>query len=255
VIAKWAQTADGYLALEGPLPSGRGSPEKEGPLPSGRGSPEKEGPLPSGRGSPSDGQGRWISNELSRAHVHQVRGVCDGIVVGIGTVLADDPMLNARQGSVSRQPLRVVLDCELRIPLTSKLVQTVREFPLAIIASAEGLERNKAKAHVLQEAGAEVVAIDSREPGRLDLEKLLIEMGRRQWTRVLIEGGPTVLREALDLGLADEVMVYVSPARVGAVVEDLPRLDIAELAPSLHMTIEDERRFGNDRWVKYCRGD
>jgi diaminohydroxyphosphoribosylaminopyrimidine deaminase/5-amino-6-(5-phosphoribosylamino)uracil reductase len=243
VIAKWAQTADGYLALEGPLPPGRGS------------------------------QGRWISNELSRAHVHQVRGVCDGIVVGIGTVLADDPMLNCRpygsrrlerarseerrakrEGQDSfRQPLRVVLDCDLRTPLTSRLVQTVREFPLAIIASPEGLARSKAKAHVLQDAGAEVVAIDPRAPGRLDLDKLLVEMGRRQWTRVLIEGGPTVLREALDLGLADEVMVYVSPAKVGAIRENLPRLDIAELAPNLHMTMEEERSFGADRWFRYCR--
>ena len=258
VIAKWAQTVDGYLALEGPLPSGRGSQ-----------------------------QGRWISNELSRAHVHQVRGVCDGIVVGIGTVLADDPMLNCRwdkggtaasfaamsescrsrmatndaampplRGPASvllRQPLRIVLDCDLRIPLTSKLVQTVREFPLAIITSPAGLERNKGKAQVLQDAGAEVVAIDPRGPGRLDLDKLLVEMGRRQWTRVLIEGGPTVLRDVLDLGLADEVMAYVSPAKVGAIRENLPRLDIAELAPTLHMTMEEERRFGTDRWVRYCR--
>jgi len=152
-----------------------------------------------------------------------------------------------------RQPLRVVLDCDLRIPLTSRLVQTVREFPLAIITSPEGLERNSAKAHVLQDAGAEVVAIDPRGPGRLDLDKLLVEMGRRQWTRVLIEGGPTVLREALDLGLADEVMVYVSPAKVGAVRENLPRLDIAELTPNLHMTVEEERSFGADRWFRYCR--
>jgi diaminohydroxyphosphoribosylaminopyrimidine deaminase/5-amino-6-(5-phosphoribosylamino)uracil reductase len=238
VIAKWAQTADGYLALPA-------------------------------------GQGRWISNELSRAHVHQVRGVCDGVVVGIGTVLADDPMLNCRrakseercgtaapgcertakseeQGSF-RQPLRVVLDCDLRIPLTSRLVQTVREFPLAIITSPEGLERKRAKAQVLQDAGAEVVAIDPRGPGRVDLDKLLVEMGRRQWTRVLFEGGPAVLRETLDLGLADEVMVYVSPAKVGAVCENLPRLDIAELAANLHMTVEEERSFGADRWFRYCR--
>ena len=281
VIAKWAQTADGYLALEGPLPAGRGSPEKEGPLPAGRGSPEKEGPLPAGRGSPEKegpltavrgSQRRWISNELSRAHAHQVRSVCDGVVVGIGTVLADDPMLTARRAKSEerrangeegtakseeqvslRQPLRVVLDCELRIPLTSRLVQTVREFPLAIVASPEGLERNKGKARVLQDAGAEVVAIDPRGPGRLDLDKLLVEMGWRQWTRVLIEGGPTVLRETLDLGLADEVMVYVSPAKVGAIRENLPRLDIAELAPSLHLTLEEERSFGADRWFRYCR--
>jgi len=122
-----------------------------------------------------------------------------------------------------------------------------------IVTSPDGLERNKAKARVLQEAGAEVVAIDHRAPGRLDLEKLLDEMGRRQWTRVLIEGGPTVLREALDLGLADEVMVYVSPVKVGAIRENLPRLDIAELAPKLPMAMEEEHSFGNDRWVRYCR--
>jgi riboflavin biosynthesis pyrimidine reductase len=78
-------------------------------------------------------------------------------------------------------------------------------------------------------------------------------MGRRQWTRVLIEGGPTVLRDALDLGLADEVMVYVSPAKVGAIRENLPRLDIAELAPNLHMELQEQRESGGDRLVIYRR--
>lgn len=254
VIAKWAQTTDGYLALP-------------------------------------EGQGRWISNELSREHVHRVRAVCDGILVGVGTVMKDDPMLNCRvsderganphpplRGDLSqgrgeeergrgeekkgeergargegRQPLRIVLDSQLRIPLASKLIQTIKEYKLLIAASAEGVKRNRAKVESLRQAGTEVLELPLREPGRLDLRALLDELGRRQHTRLLVEGGPTVLREVLAQGLADELMVYISPLRVGPVSMDLPRLDIAELAGGEVFSPEEERCFGQDRLLRFLR--
>jgi diaminohydroxyphosphoribosylaminopyrimidine deaminase/5-amino-6-(5-phosphoribosylamino)uracil reductase len=193
VIAKWAQTADGYLALPA-------------------------------------GQGRWISSEASRRHAHAVRALCQGVLVGIGTALADDPQLTNRSGA-GKQPARIVLDSQLRLPLSGQLVQTVRQSPLLVAVSPEGLAANAAKAHALAEAGAEVLAVPARSTGHLDLRQLLAELGRRQWTRLLVEGGREVLRDVLEQGLADELLVYVSPTEVGAVREDLPRLDVTEVAP------------------------
>ncbi len=192
VIAKWAQTRDGWLALP-------------------------------------PGAGRWISSEPARAEVHRLRAVCDGICVGIGTVLVDDPLLTNRSGS-GRNLTRLVLDADLRISLGSRLVTSAEDSPLLIATTAQAVSARDAHAEALAAAGAELLALPA-QAGRIDLEPLLADLGRRMWTRLLVEGGPAVLRSFISAGWVDELRVYISPFAVGDEARSgaLPRLDVGDL--------------------------
>ena len=184
VIAKWGQTTDGYLALP-------------------------------------EGMGRWVTGEDSRQRVHALRDQCDGIAVGIGTVLADDPLLTRR--SESRACLdaawgRVVLDRQLRLPLDSRLIRTLGTAPLLVATSPWAMRTDRAKR--LAELGVECVGAES-------LTGLLAELGARQWTHLLVEGGPTLLASFHAGDLVDERWAFISPTVVGA-APDLPHWDLAD---------------------------
>lgn len=156
------------------------------------------------------GQSRWISSEQSRRLVQRLRGRVDGIVVGIGTVLKDDPRLLARIRP-RRIATRIVLDSRLRIPLRSELLRTLELAPILIVttrkASSKKLER-------LSQMGVEVLITDQRA-GRVDLRKLLNELGRRSFTKLLVEGGGTVLASFLEERLVDRVYAFTAPILIG----------------------------------------
>lgn len=214
VICKWAQTSDGYLSLPVMQP-GRLVQER-----------------------------CWISCDQSRQDVHVLRGCCDGVLAGIGTVLADNPVLNNRSGS-GKQPARVVLDSQLRLPLISKLVQTIKDYPLIIATAEVASPQAQAKAELFRRAGAEVLEMPDAA-GRLDLEALLNELGRRKWTRLLVEGGCDVHRSFLERRLADELIVYVAPRRLGAMAEDLPRLEVTQAQTEFNLTMRRRSKLGVD---------
>lgn len=157
------------------------------------------------------GDSKWISNEASRRKVHELRGRVDGILVGIGTALVDDPLLTARPPG-PRVACRVILDSKARLPLTAQLVRTAATMPTMIAASSSA-PRDRVDA--LRQAGCEIV-IPSPEPeGAPRLIALLDELGKRRWTNLLVEGGSDVLGRFLDAGLIDEVHVFVAPRLVG----------------------------------------
>ncbi len=168
VIAKWAMTLDGKTAVRG-------------------------------------GQSQWISGPRSRALVHELRGRVDGVVSGIGTVLADDPLLTARPAG-PRQAVRVILDSSARLPLSSRLVQTARECPV-LVATTTKAETGRREA--LQAAGCEVLVLDTEGP--VPIGPLLDNLGARGWTNLLVEGGGHVLGSFLDAGEVDEADVYIAP--------------------------------------------
>lgn len=167
VIAKWAMTLDGKTAV-------------------------------------ADGDSRWISSAESRSLVHQVRGRMDAILVGVGTVIADDPQLTARPPG-PRTPARVVLDSQARTPVDSSLVRTAREIPTILVvggnAPSDAVKR-------LRESGCELLIDSGAERPSLDF--LLGELGRRGMTNLLVEGGGYVLGSFLDQGRVDEVDVYIA---------------------------------------------
>jgi len=163
-----------------------------------------------GRTSTAPGDSPWISGEQSRALVHRWRAESDAIAVGIGTALADDPLLTARPAAdgtqsgdidrfeAHRQPVRVVFDRRGRLPLDSRLLRTLDDSPLLVVVSPE------ADGSALRDAGAEVLAADS-------IEAALADLGRRGITSLFLEGGPTLAAAFADAGQIDEARVFVAP--------------------------------------------
>jgi diaminohydroxyphosphoribosylaminopyrimidine deaminase/5-amino-6-(5-phosphoribosylamino)uracil reductase len=156
----------------------------------------------------------------------------------VGTALADDPLLTARDLAEARQPTRVVFDSEARLPLSSRLVDSIGAAPLMVIAGpAAPAERTDA----LKAAGAEVIVCDGDLAGRV--VGAVTELGRRELTAVLLEGGPTLAGAFLDAGEVDELRLFVAPIVIGG-AEAKPLLTgrgaatIAEATPALAMDAE-----------------
>jgi diaminohydroxyphosphoribosylaminopyrimidine deaminase/5-amino-6-(5-phosphoribosylamino)uracil reductase len=150
-----------------------------------------------GRTSTVAGDSPWISGEKSRGIVHRWRAESDAIAVGIGTVLADDPLLTARAPQ-ARQPIRVVFDRQARLPLGSQLLQTLDRSPVLLVVSPE------ADASTLREAGAEILVADS-------IQAALADLGRRGITSLFLEGGPVLAAAFADADEIDEARVFVAP--------------------------------------------
>ena len=165
-----------------------------------------------GRVASPTGDSRWISSVESRELVHRWRSECDAVAVGIGTALADDPLLTARIEGTATQPTRVVFDSQARLPLDSALVSSIDEAPLIVICAPEAAS---ARRDGLERAGAEVIVAPGRSP-RARLESALDELGRRQIQDLFVEGGPTLAGALFDAGEIDEVRLFVAPVLVGA---------------------------------------
>ncbi|HIJ71638.1 MAG TPA: bifunctional diaminohydroxyphosphoribosylaminopyrimidine deaminase/5-amino-6-(5-phosphoribosylamino)uracil reductase RibD [Planctomycetes bacterium] len=179
VILKWAQSLDGKLA-------------------------------PATGGGKGD---KWISNELSRKDVHTLRRSVQGILVGINTVIADDPMLTPRPPK-GKKPVRVVLDANLKIPLTSRLLRTAKSFGVIVVTGAESVRTNSTKAAKIENKGAELVVVPTFD-GNCDLKATLAELGDRGVAQLLVEGGAGVITSFLAGGLADAVRIYLAPKILG----------------------------------------
>ena len=200
VIAKWAMSLDGRLAA-------------------------------------APGQERWISSVESRGLVHDLRSRVDAIAVGIATAVADDPLLTARPVAEStagpRQPLRIVLDGQARLPLASKLVQTARQLPVLV---AVGPQAPHDKVAALEASGCEVWRGDAADTATRTAA-LLVELGRRRLTNLLVEGGPTLLAGMFAADQIDEVWAFIAPLILGGgnaggppPLPDVPRLAVEDVS-------------------------
>jgi diaminohydroxyphosphoribosylaminopyrimidine deaminase / 5-amino-6-(5-phosphoribosylamino)uracil reductase len=165
-----------------------------------------------GRVASPTGDSRWISSTESRELVHRWREECDAVAVGIGTALADDPLLTTRLEEESEQPTRVVFDSHARLPADSALVSSIDEAPLIVICAPEA---PSAQRDALERAGAEVIVAPGRTPGAR-LEAALDELGRHEIQDLLVEGGPTLAGALFDAGEIDEMRIFVAPVLVGA---------------------------------------
>lgn len=159
------------------------------------------------------GDSKWISGEESRAEAHRIRGRIDAVIVGVNTVIRDDPQLTCRHGRPGRVAARVVIDPKLRIPSRSKLVRTAGACPVVVATDRELMAGRRAKA--LGRAGVELIGLKRDRAGDLDLGALLDEFGRRGKTNVMVEGGGRTLGAFHDAGLADEAVVFVAPRLIG----------------------------------------
>ena len=190
-----------------------------------------------GRTATAGGDSRWISGPESRELVHRWRAECDAVAVGIGTALADDPLLTARdvEPPPASQPLRVVFDSAARLPLGSQLLATLEHAPVLVIAAAGAPAERVSD---LREAGAEVVTAAGSPAERVGAA--LDELGRRGVTSLLLEGGATVAGAFLDAGEVDEARIFIAPVLLGGAAdrpliagEGAPRVDGAPRALSL----------------------
>jgi diaminohydroxyphosphoribosylaminopyrimidine deaminase/5-amino-6-(5-phosphoribosylamino)uracil reductase len=166
VIVKWAQSKDGFLARI-----------------------DKK---------------RWITNPKSRKDVHKLRKRAQAILVGINTVLEDDPLLTVRP-NVERQPVRVVLDSRLRIPPNCNLVKTAKKTPTVLFTT----QKNINKASLLRKGGAEIVRTKTFG-GKCDIKGVLMALSKRNIQQILVEGGKEVITSFLKQKLADEIVIYTS---------------------------------------------
>jgi diaminohydroxyphosphoribosylaminopyrimidine deaminase/5-amino-6-(5-phosphoribosylamino)uracil reductase len=209
VILKWAQSIDGKMAWTQP------GPEHE-----------------------------WISGEQSRKDVHKLRRQAGGILVGINTVIADNPLLTARP-SKGKKAVRIVLDSNLRIPLDCKLLATAKKVPLLILTDRESF---RAKGQIVDEItrkGAEVLAFPEGQ-GRSNLCFLLDELAKRNVSQLLVEGGPTVIASFLKERLVDRIVVYITPKILGPQGSVGINPPMAELTEAVGLNNVEIERFGDD---------
>ncbi len=167
-----------------------------------------------GKVAGSGGRRTRISNARSHAVIHRLRSHSDAILVGINTVLNDDPLLTARGVDYARPLLRVVLDTHLRIDPSSQLVQTAAGDVLVLHGASE------TPAEALQSAGITCIGVTEQAPGRLDLAQAIAALDRWSPTHLLVEPGPTLARSFFESGLVDRIWVIESPLQINA--EDAP---------------------------------
>ena len=184
-------------------------------------------------------QRQWISSEESRAEVQRMRHGSDALLTGIGTILADNPLLTDRSGLPRRRRLlRVILDTNLRLSSKSRIVQTADDDLLVFTAAP----LNSPKARRLQNAGVELMRAPARR-GHIDLDAVLIELGKREILSVLLEAGPTLNGAALSAGLVHKLLLFYAPKFAGEVGVPFAHLKNAGLAPLPNVRVQ---QFGPD---------
>ena len=165
------------------------------------------------------GASRWVTGEAARAHVHRMRNRYHAIMVGVGTVLADDPMLTCRLGKTENgvNPVRIICDTVLRTPLESQIVRTAKEVP-TIIASCN---RQEAMHMPYVEAGCQILVTPEKD-GQVDLWDLMRQLGQLGIDSVILEGGGTLNWSALQAGIVQKVQAYVAPKLFGGTEAKTP---------------------------------
>jgi diaminohydroxyphosphoribosylaminopyrimidine deaminase / 5-amino-6-(5-phosphoribosylamino)uracil reductase len=193
-----------------------------------------------------------ITGEAARTRVHLLRAQCDAILVGIGTVLADDPLLTCRlPGMAARSPVRIVLDRALRSPGDSKLVHSARQTPLWVVASELA---DAPAATKLGAAGAQVIRIVPTDAPGLDLPPVLHALSERGITRLLVEGGSRVASSFVAAGLADEIWLLRGPNAIGADgIAALDALPLIAITQSPAFRVRASETLGQDILTVYER--
>jgi len=195
-----------------------------------------------GRIATATGDSKWISSEPFRRLAHRLRAVHDAVMVGIDTVLTDDPELTVRLVK-GRNPTRVILDSKLRIPLNAKVITTADLAPTIIATTSPADEK---KAPQLRETGAEVLEVQADAAGKVDLRELLKLLARRHISSVLVEGGSGVITAFLCQKLVDKLVVAVVPKIMGRGIEAVGDLNIREVSQVLKLDFRKVYRVGED---------
>ena len=192
------------------------------------------------------GASKWVTGEEARHHVHEQRKKNTAIMVGIGTVLADDPMLNCRiEGG--RDPVRIICDTHLKMPVTSKIVKTAKDIPtiIACCTADEELQRP------YREAGCKIL-LTEKKMNHIDLEQLMEQLGKEQIDSILLEGGGTLNWAALNAGIVQKIQAYIAPKIFGGTTAKTPVEGIGVEVPDQAFLIKNRtiRLLGEDLLVE-----
>jgi len=196
-----------------------------------------------GRVALASGESRWISGTAARADVQRLRAETGAVLTGVQTVLADDPQLTVRDPAIDtlgRQPLRAVLDSHLRMPISARMLGEAGR-TIVFTTAAE------AKAAPLAGKGAEIVALPAAADSRVDLAQGLRRLGDMQCNDVLVEAGPTLAGRFLELGLADEMILYIAPVLLGPDARAMVQLPpLGRMADRLQFAPHRTEQIGDD---------
>ena len=201
------------------------------------------------------GDSRWITGEESRRHVHLIRRQVSAIMVGIGTVLADDPMLNCRVEE-GVDPIRVICDSRLRIPMESQIVRTAGQIRTIVAYVGANEPERQDKIRKLTEAGVELLKIDADAEGHVDTEKLIRELGNMKIDSILVEGGSELHFSVLKTGFVSEIDVYIAPKFAGGAAARTPvgGVGFDRIAECVELGAPEIERFGDDVLLRYRTG-
>ncbi len=195
-----------------------------------------------GRIATASGSSRWISSEKFRRLVHKLRATHDAIIVGVGTIIADDPQLTVRLVK-GRNPIRIVLDATLRIPLEAMVLQN-QELTPTIVATTSRADGQKLSR--LRTTGIEIMSTPEDDQGEVNLKHLLSALGKRNISSVLVEGGSSVITSFLRQGLVDKLVTAVAPKILGKGIETVGELGISNISQSLKLSYQRVFRLGED---------
>ncbi len=193
-----------------------------------------------------------ITGEAARTQVSLLRAHNNAILVGLGTVLSDNPALTCRlPGMLDHSPVRVVLDAQLRVPLSYSVIATARETPTWVVCAPSASAMAE---QVLRDKGVEVLRVDAKA-GRFDLAHVLKALAKRGITRLMVEGGPTVAASFVKAELLDEVVLFRSPKTIGPDgIDALEGLPLTALTQSPRFKSLGSQQFGADTMEQYARG-
>lgn len=195
-----------------------------------------------GRIAAKDGSSRWISCPASRKFAHKLRVKNDAVLVGAGTVLADDPSLTAYLVK-GKNPTRVIVDGKLTIPLSSQIVKSAGSVKTIIVTARKTAERKK---KALKKKGVHIITMFAGRGSKIDLKvvmRILYEKGIRS---ILVEGGKECITSFIKAGLADSITVIVSPKIMGKGIESIGDLGTRSIKEALPLSLRQIKRLGND---------
>ncbi|MCK4587686.1 MAG: bifunctional diaminohydroxyphosphoribosylaminopyrimidine deaminase/5-amino-6-(5-phosphoribosylamino)uracil reductase RibD [Gammaproteobacteria bacterium] len=198
-----------------------------------------------GRTAMASGESQWITGESARMDVHKLRARSSAIVTGVDTVLADDPSMNARlENEKILQPVRVVLDSQLRMPVDARMLSLPGR--TIVCTTAKAVQKNEEKIEKLKAAGAELVQLH-KENNKISLPALLMFLSAENFNEVLLETGATLSGAFMQAGLVDELVIYMAPLLMGDSARGLFSLpNISQMSEVGNLEITDVRSIGKD---------
>ena len=210
-----------------------------------------------GKIATSSGESKWITGNLAREHTHKTRHALSGIMVGIGTVLADDPLLTCRiSEETGKNPVRIICDTNLKIPLDSKVVQTAKSIPTIVAASArnasEDASFNNSKKEQLEAMGLTIIETELKG-SKLDLQDLMQKLGKTGIDSILLEGGGTLNYSALDQGIVKKLHIYIG-AKIFGGKESFSPVEgegIKNISKAISLKLLNTTMIGEDVLLEY----